>query len=154
MLNVSSCRLTASPVRRVGLGAMRLTDATGDGSRAGARIWRAPEDPASAIGLLRRAVELGVQLIDTADAYALGQNEELIAEAPHPCPDNVVVTTKVGTLASHRRSGFRSGTQAICVNRPSRACDVCASTRSICSSFTEPIRRIRSPSRCVECPAT
>lgn len=74
------------PVRRIALGTMRLTDATGDGTHAGAHIWRAPADPAAAIALLRHAVDAGVQLIDTADAYALGQGEELIAEALHPYP--------------------------------------------------------------------
>lgn len=86
------------PVRRIGLGTMRLTDATGDGTHAGAHIWRAPDDPAAAIALLRRAVDLGVQLIDTADAYALGQGEELIADALHPYPDGVVIATKVGNV--------------------------------------------------------
>ena len=86
------------PVGRIGLGTMRLTDATGDGTQAGAHIWRAPDDPSDAIALLRRAADLGVQLIDTADAYALGQSEELIAEALHPYPDGIVLATKVGNL--------------------------------------------------------
>lgn len=77
---------------------MRLTDATGDGTQAGAHIWRAPDDRSDAIALLRRAIDLGVQLIDTADAYALGESEELIAEALHPYPDGVVIATKVGNL--------------------------------------------------------
>lgn len=85
-------------VNRIGLGTMRLTDATGDGTHAGARIWRAPADPRAATALLRRAVELGVQLIDTADAYALGQSEELIAQALHPYRDGVVIATKVGNV--------------------------------------------------------
>ncbi|GAB2463964.1 aldo/keto reductase [Xylanimonas ulmi] len=86
------------PVRRIGLGAMRLTDATGDGTQAGAQIWRAPADPAEAIALLRRAVDRGVQLIDTADAYALGESEELVARALHPYRDDVVIATKVGNV--------------------------------------------------------
>lgn len=77
---------------------MRLTDATGDGTQAGAQIWRASADPSDAIALLRRAVELGVQLIDTADAYSLGESEELIAQALHPYPDDLVIATKVGNL--------------------------------------------------------
>lgn len=77
---------------------MRLTDATGDGTQAGAQIWRAPADPADAIALLRRAADLGVQLIDTADAYALGESEELIAQALHPYADDLVIATKVGNL--------------------------------------------------------
>lgn len=85
-------------VRRIGLGAMRLTEGTGDGTHAGASIWRAPEERGQAEALLRRAVDLGVQLIDTADAYALGENEELIARALHPYPSDVVIATKVGLL--------------------------------------------------------
>lgn len=86
------------PVPRIGLGAMRLTDGSGDGTPAGAEIWRGPDDPTAAVALLRRAVELGVRLIDTADAYALGANEELIARALHPYPDGLVIATKVGNL--------------------------------------------------------
>lgn len=77
---------------------MRLTDGTGDGTHAGARIWRAPADPTDALALLRRAVELGVQLIDTADAYALGESEELIARALHPYNADLVIATKVGNV--------------------------------------------------------
>lgn len=77
---------------------MRLTDATGDGTQAGAHIWRAPSDPSDAIALLRRAVELGVQLIDTADAYGLGESEELVAKALHPYREDVAIATKVGNL--------------------------------------------------------
>lgn len=83
-------------VRRIGLGAMRLTDATGDGTAAGAQMWRAPADSSEAIALLRRAVDLGVQLIDTADSYGLGDNETLIAQALHPYPEDVVIATKAG----------------------------------------------------------
>lgn len=86
------------PVRRIGLGTMRLTDATGDGTQEGARIWRASADPAEDILLLRRAAELGVQLIDTADAYALGESEELIARALRPYADDLVIATKVGLV--------------------------------------------------------
>lgn len=86
------------PVRRIGLGTMRLTDATGDGTQAGAQIWKAPDDPAETVALLRRAVDLGVQLIDTADAYALGASERLVAQALHPYPDGVVIATKVGNV--------------------------------------------------------
>lgn len=77
---------------------MRLTDATGDGTHAGAHIWRAPDNSSNVIALLRRAVGLGVQLIDTADAYALGQGEELIADALHPYREGVVIATKVGNV--------------------------------------------------------
>src|SRR2546421_48668 len=75
------------PVRRVGYGALRLT---------GEEFWRGYPDPAHAVNLLRRAVEWGVELIDTADSYGLGANEELIAEALHPYSEQVVIATKVG----------------------------------------------------------
>ena len=70
-------------VRRLGFGAMHL-----DGAPAAAR--------ANAHAVLRRAVELGVTLIDTAHLYGWGGNEELIAEALHPYPGDLVVATKVG----------------------------------------------------------
>jgi aryl-alcohol dehydrogenase-like predicted oxidoreductase len=74
-------------VNRLGFGAMRLT---GDG------IWGPPKDPATAIAVLRRAVELGVNFIDTADSYGPNVSEELIAEALAPYPKNLVIATKGG----------------------------------------------------------
>ncbi|MFI7634808.1 aldo/keto reductase [Nonomuraea sp. NPDC049400] len=86
-------------LNRIGYGAMRLADGPEPARSAmEAHIWRAPADRAGAIALLRRAVELGVDLIDTADAYTLGANEELIAEALHPYRGNVTVATKVGVV--------------------------------------------------------
>jgi pyridoxine 4-dehydrogenase len=79
-------------VRRLGFGAMRIT---GDG------IWGPPEDPEQARRLLRRVVELGVNLIDTADSYGPEVSENLIAEALHPYPDGLVIATKGGL----RRTG-------------------------------------------------
>jgi pyridoxine 4-dehydrogenase len=79
-------------VRRLGFGAMRIT---GDG------IWGPPKDPAAAKAVLRRAVELGVNLIDTADAYGPEVSENLIAEALHPHPEGLVIATKGGL----RRTG-------------------------------------------------
>jgi pyridoxine 4-dehydrogenase len=75
-------------VGRMGYGAMRLTGQPGN--------WGPYGDPAGGIRVLRRAVELGVTLIDTAHAYGPGFNEALIAEALHPYPEGVVVTTKCG----------------------------------------------------------
>ncbi|MEU1204388.1 aldo/keto reductase [Nocardia sp. NPDC005825] len=87
------------PVERIGYGTMRLAAAPEPGFEAGmGHIWRAPADRAAAVRVLRRAVELGVNLIDTADSYALGENEELVAEALSPYRDEVVVATKVGVL--------------------------------------------------------
>jgi pyridoxine 4-dehydrogenase len=74
-------------VNRLGFGAMRLT---GDG------IWGPPKDPATAIAVLRRAIELGVNFIDTADSYGPYVNEELIAEALAPYPRDLVIATKGG----------------------------------------------------------
>ncbi|MFD8206362.1 aldo/keto reductase [Streptomyces sp. NPDC059695] len=86
------------PVRRVGYGTMRLADGPGDPSGPEARIWSPPADRAAAVSLLRTAAEAGVTLFDTADAYALGAGEELLAEALHPYGDGVAVATKVGVV--------------------------------------------------------
>jgi pyridoxine 4-dehydrogenase len=74
-------------VNRLGYGAMRIT---------GKGIWGPPEDKAAALATLRRAVELGVNFIDTADSYGPYVSEELIAEALYPYPAGVVVATKGG----------------------------------------------------------
>jgi len=74
-------------VHRLGFGAMRLT---GDG------IWGPPKDRKGALGVLRRAVELDVNFIDTADSYGPHVNEELIAEALFPYPTGLVIATKGG----------------------------------------------------------
>jgi pyridoxine 4-dehydrogenase len=79
-------------VRRLGFGAMRIT---GDG------IWGPPDDPDEARRVLRRVVELGVNLIDTADSYGPEVSENLIAETLHPYPEGLVIATKGGL----RRSG-------------------------------------------------
>jgi aryl-alcohol dehydrogenase-like predicted oxidoreductase len=78
-------------VNRLAYGAMRIT---GDG------IWGAPADPAVAVAVLRRAVELGVNFIDTADAYGPEVSENLIAEALNPYPDDLVIATKGGLTRS------------------------------------------------------
>jgi aryl-alcohol dehydrogenase-like predicted oxidoreductase len=74
-------------VNRLGYGAMRIT---------GKGIWGAPADKAAAIATLRHAVELNVNLIDTADSYGPGTSEELIAEALYPYPKGLVIATKGG----------------------------------------------------------
>src|SRR6202451_416548 len=76
-------------VHRLGFGAMRLT---GEG------IWGPPKDRKGALAVLRRAVELGVNFIDTADSYGPSVSEELIAEALHPYPDDLVIATKGGLV--------------------------------------------------------
>lgn len=76
-------------VHRLGYGAMRLT---GDG------IWGPPRDPNKALAVLRRAVELDVNFIDTADSYGPNVSEELIAEALFPYPKGLVIATKGGWM--------------------------------------------------------
>ena len=76
-------------VRRLGFGAMRLT---------GRGIWGEPPDREAARDVVRRAVELGANLIDTADAYGPEVSEEIIAEALHPYPDDLVIATKGGLV--------------------------------------------------------
>ena len=80
-------RLGDLNVHRMGYGAMRIT---------GKGIWGMPDDKAAALATLRRAVELGVNLIDTADSYGPNVSEELIAEALSPYPKDVVIATKGG----------------------------------------------------------
>jgi pyridoxine 4-dehydrogenase len=75
------------PVVRLGFGSMRLT---------GKGIWGEPEDRPEAIRVLRRAVELGVNFIDTADSYGPEVSEKLIEEALHPYPSGLVIATKGG----------------------------------------------------------
>ncbi|MDF1705339.1 MAG: aldo/keto reductase [Aeromicrobium sp.] len=75
------------PVNRLGYGAMQIT---GEG------VWGWPKDRDGAVAVLRRAVELGVTLIDTADSYGPTVSEELIREALHPYADDVVIATKAG----------------------------------------------------------
>jgi pyridoxine 4-dehydrogenase len=72
---------------RLGFGAMRLT---------GSGIWGEPDDPDEARAVLRRALELGVTLIDTADSYGPEVSERLIGEALYPYPDGLVIATKAG----------------------------------------------------------
>jgi len=74
-------------VNRLGFGAMRVT---------GRGIWGEPPSREQAIATLRRVVELGVNFIDTADSYGPSVSEELIAEALHPYPDDLVIATKGG----------------------------------------------------------
>src|SRR6266404_2800400 len=75
------------PVHRLGFGAMQLT---GDG------VWGEPPDHSEAIAVLRRALELGINLIDTADSYGPEVSERLIAEALHPYPAGLLIATKAG----------------------------------------------------------
>ncbi|MFI6283436.1 aldo/keto reductase [Streptomyces sp. NPDC051018] len=82
------------PVRRLGFGAMRLSD--GPGPSSGSLVWGGPRDAEQARAVLRYAVELGVDLVDTADSYGIGANEELVREALHPYREGLLISTKVG----------------------------------------------------------
>jgi aryl-alcohol dehydrogenase-like predicted oxidoreductase len=75
------------PVHRLGFGAMRIT---GEG------VWGDPKDPKEARAVLRRAIELGIDFIDTADSYGPETSELLIAEVLHPYPKGLVIATKGG----------------------------------------------------------
>src|ERR1700678_2091289 len=74
-------------IHRLGFGAMRIT---------GTGVWGEPRDRAEAIRVLRRAVELEINFIDTADSYGPGVSEEIIAEALYPYPAGLVIATKAG----------------------------------------------------------
>jgi aryl-alcohol dehydrogenase-like predicted oxidoreductase len=81
--------IDGKPVHRLGFGAMRLT---------GPGIWGDPADRAESVRVVQRAVELGVDFIDTADSYGPHVSEEIIREALHPYPDQVLVATKAGLV--------------------------------------------------------
>jgi len=87
-------------VNRLGFGAMRIT---GEG------IWGWPPDRANAVKVLKRAVDLGVNLIDTADAYGPETSELLIAEALHPYPKGLVIATKGGLTRPGREQWVPNG---------------------------------------------
>lgn len=90
-------------VNRLGYGAMRLT---------GAGIWGEPKDPHAARRVLQRALELGVNFIDTADSYGPGVNERLIADTLHPYPPGLVIATKGGLIRPSRDQWERRGSPA------------------------------------------
>ncbi|HEV3480378.1 MAG TPA: aldo/keto reductase [Gaiellaceae bacterium] len=87
-------------VNRMGFGAMRLT---------GPGVIGEPHDPDNALAVLRRAVGLGVNLIDTADSYGPEINERQIAEALHPYPDDLVIATKGGLRHERQGEWIRDG---------------------------------------------
>src|SRR5512132_972923 len=82
-------------VHRLGFGAMRL---------CGPGVWGAPLHPSAAKRVLTHAVELGITLIDTADAYGPEVNERFIAEALHPYPEGLVIATKGGLTRALRET--------------------------------------------------
>ncbi|MBF8190884.1 aldo/keto reductase [Nonomuraea sp. K274] len=82
-------------VGRIGYGAMQLP---------GPQVWGPPQDPGNALAVLRRAVELGVTHLDTSDAYGPHVANDLIRQALHPYPDDLVIATKVGVVRDEWRS--------------------------------------------------
>ena len=84
---MSTFQIDGKSVARLGYGTMQLP---GDG------VWGPAEDPENAKAVLRRAVELGVQLFDTADSYGPEVAEDLLREALHPYPDDILIATKAG----------------------------------------------------------
>jgi pyridoxine 4-dehydrogenase len=90
-------------VNRLGFGAMRLT---------GPGIWGEPKDPQGARRVLQRALELGVNFIDTADSYGPEVNERLIAQTLHPYPRGLVIATKGGLIRPGRDQWERRGSPA------------------------------------------
>src|SRR3954447_24618692 len=87
--NAGTIQIGDRRVRRLGFGEMRIT---------GPGIWGPPPDHDGAIAVLRRTVELGINLIDTADSYGPNVSEELIAEALHPYPEDLLIATKGGLI--------------------------------------------------------
>ena len=87
--DTTTFHIAGRDVRRLGFGAMRLT---------GKGIWGPPADRDECVRVVRRAVELGVELIDTADSYGPHVSEEIIREALHPYPEQVLVATKAGLV--------------------------------------------------------
>lgn len=124
-------------VRRIGYGAMALTGPGG---------WGEPPDPGAAKDVLRRALDLGVQLFDTADSYGPEVSEQLLAEALHPYPSEVVVATKGGSIREGpwqlRADGRPAHLRATC----EAACGGSASIESISINCTPSMQPFRSRS--------
>src|SRR5665213_2843387 len=91
MVGDTMIQLGALKVRRLGFGTMQLT---------GAGVWGPPRDHDGAIAVLQKSVELGVNLIDTADSYGPNVAEELVHEALYPYPDALTIATKAGFTRS------------------------------------------------------
>ena len=125
-------------VNRMGFGAMRIT---GDG------IWGPPLDRDEAERVLRRAIEVGITFIDTADSYGPEVSEEIIAETLYPYPDDLVIATKGGLTRSGPASGGKMVAPSISVKPAKGACAACVSTRSPCTRCTAPIRKSHTRSR-------
>jgi len=100
MAGDGTMQLGALSVRRLGFGTMQLT---------GPGVWGPPRDHSGAVAVLRRGVELGVNLIDTADSYGPNVAEELIREALQPYPDGLIIATKAGFTRSGPNEWHENG---------------------------------------------
>ncbi len=96
------------PVTRLGYGTMQLT---------GPGVWGDPKDPDEAVRVLRRAVDLGVNFLDTADSYGPVVAEQLIRKALHPYPDDLVIATKAGLTRQGPGIWRRWGAPSTCASR-------------------------------------
>ncbi len=122
-------------VHRLGFGTMQLT---------GSGVWGPPDDHDGAIAVLRRAVELGVDLIDTADSYGPDVAEELIREALHPYPDGLKIATKAGfTRPGPGAVGASAVVPTTCASSARAACDASGWSRSTSSNCTGSTPRFR-----------
>ena len=90
----STFNLAGKTVHRLGFGAMRLADPD---------IWGPPTDRDNSIRVARRVVELGLDVIDTADVYGFGATEDILREALHPYPEHLLIATKVGQVQTRPR---------------------------------------------------
>ena len=98
--DAGTLRIAGRLVRRLGFGAMRVT---------GQGIWGPPPDRQAALDLLRAVVDLGITFVDTADSYGPDVSEELIAEALHPYPEDLLIATKGGLERSGPERWHRNG---------------------------------------------
>jgi aryl-alcohol dehydrogenase-like predicted oxidoreductase len=131
-------------VNRLGFGAMRITDPG---------IWGEPPDRNRAKAALRRAVELDVNFIDTADSYGPEVSERLITETLYPYPDDLVIATKGGLVRPGPGCGSLTAARSTCTGRARAAWPGCAWTGSTCTSSTGRTRRCPLRSRSARLPS-
>jgi pyridoxine 4-dehydrogenase len=108
---MAQAQLTAALAGRIELGGKRIVNRLGFGAMriTGAGIWGEPRDPDEARRVLQRALQLGVEFIDTAHSYGPEVSERLIGEALHPYPDELLIATKSGLQRSGPDAWFADG---------------------------------------------
>jgi len=129
--------LDLGTVHRLGFGAMRIT---------GPGIWGEPADREVARSVVRRALELGVDFIDTADSYGPTISEEIIAEAAYPYPAGLTIATKAGLTRTGPDVWIPVGRPEYLRQQAELHSAGSRSTRSTCSSCTASTRRSTAPS--------